>query len=81
MRFNDRIKKVMAEIFGIDQTVIGDDASPGNIEQWDSLRHMNLIVALEEEFDVRFPDEGISEMVSLDLIKFHLQSLLPTAKN
>ncbi|MFA6051854.1 MAG: acyl carrier protein [Methylobacter sp.] len=75
---NQNIKKVMGEVFGIDQASIGEDASPGNIEQWDSLRHMNLVVALEEEFEVRLPDESISEMVSFKLIEFHLCALLPT---
>jgi len=75
---NERIKKVMAQIFGVAQSAIGDDASPGSIEQWDSLRHMNLIVGLEEEFDLRFPDECISEMVSFNLIVFHLRTLLPS---
>jgi len=68
----------MGEVFGIDQASIDEDASPGNIEQWDSLRHMNLVVALEEEFEVRLPDESISEIVSFKLIEFHLRALLPT---
>ncbi len=75
---NERIARVMAEVFGIDPSMINEDASPGGIEQWDSLRHMNLVVALEEEFDVRFPDDSISEMVSFKLIMFHLKSLLPS---
>lgn len=72
---DERVKKVMAEVFGVDQNTIDNDASPGSIEQWDSLRHMNLVVGLEEEFDVRFPDESISEMVSFNLIVFHLRAL------
>ncbi len=76
MMSDDKIKNVMAQIFGINLEAISDDASPGNIDQWDSLRHMNLIIALEEEFEIRFSDESISEMVSLDLIKFHLAELL-----
>lgn len=80
MVLNDRVKTVMAQIFGVDKAVIGDNASPGNIEQWDSLRHMNLIVALEEEFDLRFPDDSISEMVSLSLILFHLEEALRAAE-
>jgi acyl carrier protein len=73
-----RIIKVMGEVFGIDQAGIGEDASPGTIEQWDSLKHMNLIVALEEEFEVRLPDDSIYEMIDYKLVEFHLNSLLPT---
>ena len=53
----DRIKKVMRDVFNIDIASIGSESSPDNIENWDSLKHMNLIVALEEEFDAEIPDD------------------------
>jgi acyl carrier protein len=45
------------------------------VEQWDSLRHMNLVVALEEEFRVRFTDQQIDELLSLRLILLTLKEL------
>jgi acyl carrier protein len=34
------------------------DSSPEKIESWDSLNHLNLVLALEQEFSVKFtPDE------------------------
>ena len=47
----DRVKKVISEVFNIDIELINNESSPDNIESWDSLKHMNLIVALEEEFE------------------------------
>ena len=44
-----------------------------HIGTWDSLNHMNLIVALEEEFDVTFDEEEINEMISLELIELILK--------
>ena len=41
---------------------ITEDSTPENIENWDSLQHMNLVLALEEEFDVQFNDEQVMEM-------------------
>lgn len=64
----DKIKSIMASVFEINVSEIGDDASPELIENWDSLRHMNLVTAIEEEFDVRFSDEQIAEMLNLDLV-------------
>ena len=52
----NRIKDVMSSVFDILKHDIKEDASPDNIESWDSLKHMNLIVALEEEFEVKFKD-------------------------
>jgi len=71
----DRVRKVMAKVFGMDEVQIGKDAAPWTIEQWDSLRHMNLVVALEEEFSVRFTDQQIDEMLNLPLIVMTLKEL------
>jgi len=59
----------MADIFELDAADIPDNASTGVIENWDSIRHMNLIVALEEEFDVRFNDTDIVDLITIPLIE------------
>ena len=64
----NRIKKVMSEVLGIDEASISDSTSPENVESWDSLKEMNIIVALEEEFDIEFNDEDIIEMLNFKLI-------------
>lgn len=73
----ERICKVMGAVFGIDPAAISDEATPGNIEQWDSLRHMNLVLALEDEFGVRFRDDQVEQLISFRLIEFSLHELLP----
>ena len=64
----DRIKKVMSDVFNIDVSLINNESSPDNIENWDSLKHMNLIIALEEEFEIEFNDEEIVDSVNFALI-------------
>ena len=49
-----RIKTVMSAVFNLDVNTISRISSPDNIENWDSLKHMNLIIALEEEFGIEF---------------------------
>lgn len=39
-------------------------SSAKNVENWDSLRHMNLIVSIEEEFDVELTDDQIVTITS-----------------
>lgn len=63
-----KIKSVMASVFHLNANEISDDASPDTIEQWDSLRHMHLIVGLEEEFGVTFKEDEIIEMMNYKLI-------------
>ncbi|MBT5399324.1 acyl carrier protein [bacterium] len=64
----DRIKQVMSDVFNIDVNSINNDASTSNTESWDSLKHMNLIIALEEEFNIEFTDEEIIDSMNYALI-------------
>lgn len=65
----DRIKNVMSAVLEIPSDLINNDSSPDNIESWDSLNHMNLILALEEEFEMEFIDDEILEMMNYVLIE------------
>lgn len=69
----NKIKKVMASVFGIKELQINKNTSPETLEEWDSLSHMNLIVALEEEFNFKFNNEEIIEMLSYPLIKILIE--------
>jgi len=71
----ERIKTVMAQIFNVEPASIAADSSPETIERWDSLRHMQLIFAIEDEFGVQFADEDIPEMLSLQAIEARVSSL------
>ncbi len=64
----ERIKNVMSAVFTISKNQIKDDASPDSIDSWDSLKHMNLVVALEEEFKIQFSDIEITELLSYPTI-------------
>lgn len=67
-----QLKTVLARVFNVDLLDVTEDASPDTIESWDSLRHMNLVLALEEEFGVELTDEQVVEILSYKLIKIVL---------
>ena len=69
----DKIRQIMSAIFDVPISEISDSSSPDTIEKWDSLNHLNLVTSLEEEFDVRFSDEEIIEMLNFQLITLILQ--------
>jgi acyl carrier protein len=73
---NTKIKQVMSAVFEIPVESITDEASSDNIENWDSLRHLNLILALEEEFDVSIPDEEVGNLVNYKLIEIIINELV-----
>jgi len=58
----------MASVFTVDVASIDDSSSPDTIESWDSLKHINLVTSLEEEFDIRFTDEEIMDMLNFKLV-------------
>jgi len=63
-----KIKNVMASIFDVELDQINDTTTQGDLENWDSMGHMNLVVALEEEFELVFDEEEIIEMMNFKLI-------------
>lgn len=65
---SSKVRHIIAEVIGVPVEQVGDDASPATLEAWDSLRHMNLIVALEEELGVTFDDDALSRLTSLPAI-------------
>lgn len=72
-----RVKAVMSQVFGIPQDSIGDDASAESIQNWDSVKHLNLIFALEEEFEVSFTDDQIIELLNYQIIVATLEEVRP----
>ena len=65
----ERIKNVMSAVFEIPVNKIKENSSPDTIESWDSLKHMNLIIALEEEFEIEFIENEIYDMMNYTIIK------------
>ena len=70
-----RVKTVLANTLDVAVDAIPDDASPDNLESWDSVAHMNLIMALEEEFATQFSDAQIIDLMSLELIVMTLKEI------
>ena len=67
-----KLKSVMASVFNIKQREINEKSSTDNIKSWDSLKHLNLVVALEDEFKVRFPHKEIGGMINFKIINLLL---------
>jgi acyl carrier protein len=64
-----KIIKVMALILEVDSSDINDESSMDTIDAWDSLKHMKLVVALEQELEVEFEDKEVVELLNLRLIE------------
>jgi acyl carrier protein len=65
-----KIKQIMADIFRLDSQKIDGQTAMDNTEAWDSANHINLVLALEEEFSISFDVAEIESMTSfLDVVQ------------
>lgn len=65
---HEKIKKIMSAVFETPADQINEMSSPDNLEKWDSLNHIVLISALEDEYNIRLTDEQIGDMLNFRLI-------------
>ena len=64
----ERIYAVLGSVFEVASHELGPDLSPETVAGWDSLKHLDLTLALEEEFGVSFTVGEISSMQSASAI-------------
>ncbi|OFX38204.1 MAG: hypothetical protein A2X08_09165 [Bacteroidetes bacterium GWA2_32_17] len=64
-----QITKVMSAVFEVPIEDITETSSVDSIDSWDSLKHLNLILALEEEFNIVIPDEEVGNLMNYKLIE------------
>jgi len=74
MNLEEKVLKIVGLVMEIPAGQLDLQSSADTVENWDSLRQMNLTLALEEEFDVSFTDEEIIGMQSVENIITTLQS-------
>lgn len=60
---------LMAELFRMQESEITDTLTMKDTEIWDSLKHMELIVSIEEEFNVQLTADEIVNMLNVKEIK------------
>lgn len=64
----ERIRTIAADVFEVPVDRIQPASSPDTIESWDSLHHLNLVLALEQEFAIQFTPEEIEQLLSVELV-------------
>ena len=75
MNNEQKLKQIISSVFKVDISTINNGTSPDSIESWDSLNHLNLVLALEEGFQVTFTEEQTVEILNYELIVETLKEL------
>jgi acyl carrier protein len=64
----EQVRNVASDIFGIPANKITAESSPETIENWDSMQHLNLVLAIEEKFGVQLEPEDIEQMKNIGAV-------------
>lgn len=70
----NELRAVFAEVFRVPANDVGPEMQFGELPQWDSMGHMDLMVALESKFGVEISAETISQLTSIPAIIAHVQT-------
>ncbi len=71
----EQIQTLLAEIFEVELQEVSDETQFGDLPKWDSMGHMDLLVALESQFGIEISAESIGELVSVPVILAAIQAL------
>jgi citrate synthase len=70
------IEEIIATTFEIAPSRVKSNSSRKNISEWDSLGHIHLMVALEEEFEVVISAVEFSELRTVEEVRYFIDKLL-----
>lgn len=71
--YQTAVKSIMADAFNLPKEQLADDLAFGDIPQWDSLGHMDLLMTLEQHFGFKLDADLIAELTSIDTICRYLK--------
>ncbi|MGC2445643.1 acyl carrier protein [Candidatus Binatus sp.] len=64
----EKVRNIVAEVSEVEVERVSLQSSPDNLEEWDSLAQVNIVLSLEQEFGHQFSPEQIESMVSVEKI-------------
>lgn len=62
---NDEIKELVSEVFGIDEDEVTLEVSQQSLANWDSMNHLKLVTAVEEEFEISLTMDDIENITDV----------------
>ena len=61
----NRLTAVFRDVFDEDDIVINDETTADDIEDWDSLMHITLVLSVEKEFDLRLKAAEVGKLANV----------------
>jgi len=72
----EQVQQIASDVFSVPKESITENSSPETVETWDSIQHLNLVLALEEKFGLQLSPEEMEQMRSIGQIRATLESKL-----
>ena len=60
-----RVEEVFQDVFDSDQLTIGRETTAADVEGWDSLMHVRVVIAIEKAFQVRFTSSEVAALATV----------------
>jgi acyl carrier protein len=60
-----QVRGIAADVFEMDPKALNVSSSPDQVEKWDSIQHLNLVLALEGKYGIAFEPEEMEQMKNL----------------
>ena len=76
-QIKQKLELIFKEVFEDDNLTINDHMTSENIENWDSLNHVKLILACEDEFKIKFDVQEINELDKIKDLIYLINKKLP----
>lgn len=64
----DRVRAMLASVFQVPLEEVPPTLAFGDLPQWDSMGHMEVVMRIEEEFGIPVDADGIAELTSVEAI-------------
>lgn len=76
MEVEHKLRKIFSETFNVPEEKITRETHPSNLEAWDSLGQLRLMMNVESEFNITFHIDDIKELNSFEMLLKNIQEKL-----
>jgi acyl carrier protein len=76
----EQLRSLASDLFSLPVNSVTEISSPESIENWDSMQHLNLVLAVEEQFNIQLSPEEIEQMRSVGQIAQIVEQKLQTTR-
>ena len=72
----NKVAQIFRDVFDDKELVVNDNTCANDIDDWDSIEHINLVLAIEKEFSIKFDMNEIARLKSVGEIVRAIESKL-----